>query len=169
MRLANKLASQIADEELNTAVAVGESGYNFAIKLAKDCTKLPMTTIGFSREREKRDLVSQDMQCQEPPFLIDDLAVSGRTLAVANDYVTPGARGVGVGMLFKSSSTRRLIDITDVRAAMIYEREGGGRPPINSLASLQNFPERSQALAERYFEGSQAAFCDAIAQAETRV
>jgi hypothetical protein len=109
-----------------------------------------------------------DTQLAATPVLVDDLAVSGLTLEVARSYIRPTPQTIGVGLLYNSRATRKRIGATDIRAGMVYERAGGGRVPVNSLASLQAFPERTQALGERYFSGSQAIFQAAIATARVQ-
>ena len=95
--------------------------------------------------------------------MVDDIAVSGRTIQSAAAAVSPSVSAVGLGMLYNSRTTRRLIDVTDVRAACVYQREGGGLPPINSVATLRAVPERLDELAGRYFNN-----CDAFKNAMRR-
>jgi hypothetical protein len=108
------------------------------------------------------------MQLPAAPTLVDDLAVSGLTLKVAREYVSPEPQIVGVGLLYNSRTTRRRIGAADIRAGLIYEQTGGGRVPINSLASLQAYPERAEALAERYFGDSKQAFQTAVKAAKVQ-
>ncbi len=83
--------------------------------------------------------------------MVDDIAVSGRTVQTAVAAVSSEVSAVGVGMLFKSRTTRRLMAVNDVRAACVFQREGGGMLPINSVATLRAIPDRLNELAERYF------------------
>lgn len=127
---------------------------------------MPIETVQFAQERERRQLRAELVEVEGLPVLVDDLAVSGTTLAVATSYVAPEAQTAGVGMLYDSRTTRRSIGIQDIRSGLVYAREQGGRPPVNSLDSLRAFPDRCEALAERYFAEDQAAFCELIANPE---
>jgi hypothetical protein len=98
--------------------------------------------------------------------LIDDLAVSGLTLAIARESVKPDVQVAGVGMLYNSKTTRRLIGVSDLRSGFVYARSEGGRPPVNAIDSLRAFPERCTALAAKYFQADEAAFCGLVGQAE---
>jgi hypothetical protein len=161
--LANKLRGQFDPAELAGIVAVGTSGRVFANRLSSACPSMSVETLAFNRERERRQLRAEPLEFAGSPVLVDDLAVSGLTLAVANRSLLPAAQTIGVGMLYNSKTTRKMIGVADVRSGLVYTRERGGRPPVNSLDGLRAFPERCQALAERYFPDNQTAFCDLIA------
>lgn len=161
--LAVRLGCQFDPARLCNIVAVGSSGTGFARRFAPACPTLPIETTAFNRQRELRQLLAEPLAFDGEPILVDDLAVSGLTLAVANRALQPAAQTAGVGMLYGSKTTMRMIGLDDIRYGLMYVRQQGGRPPVNSLDSLRAFPDRCQVLAERYFSAQQAAFCDLIA------
>lgn len=121
---------------------------------------MQVETTEFNREREKRRLsVPEFNYC---PVVVDDIAVSGLTLWFARERISPTPETAAVGMLYKSKTTKRRSGFTDIRAGVIYSREGGGNPPINSIATLQSVPERLNDIGERYFSDSAEEFKDVI-------
>jgi hypothetical protein len=116
---------------------------------------LGVETVAFVRERERRTLEVKPCELAYQPILIDDIAVSGLTLAVARAKVEPTPETAVVGMLYRSRRLRRRIGTEDIRSGVTYCRLGGGSPPINSAKTLCQVPERLDALACRYFDDSE--------------
>lgn len=144
-----KLGTQLSDCERQRLIAVGSSGQRFAMTLKPIQLTLAVSTAVFSREREKRDLLVE--QIDYCPVAVDDLAVSGLTLSYARRNITPIPEVAAVGMLYKSKTTRRRTTFEDIRSGIIYSRMGGGNPPINSLATLKAVPQRLEDITDRYF------------------
>lgn len=162
--LANKLANQLTDQERQCIVGIGSSGSEFADILSTGPPRLRVETIEFNREREKRSLsVPEFSYC---PVVVDDIAVSGLTLWFARERISPTPKTAAVGMLYKSRTTRRRSGFTDIRTGVVYSREGGGNPPINSITTLQSVPERLDDIAERYFKNSIEELNDVIKEME---
>lgn len=147
--LACRLTAMLSASEQQCTVGVGCSGAEFAKMIQTQPLLIPVETVTFSKERENRTLRVGAIEYK--PVLVDDIAVSGLTLALARQRLSPTPEIAAVGMLYKSRTTRKRIGIEDIRAAVVYSREGGGNPPINAVASLITFPDRLDALAERYF------------------
>lgn len=142
--------------ERQRIIAVGSSGSIFAQALRADPLVIPVETLEFTREREKRRLQVDTLDYR--PVVVDDIAVSGLTLCMARQRITPEPKVAAVGMLYKSKTARRRSGFDDIRAGVVYGRFGGGNPPINSLATLQNVPERLDDLANRYFDDASEEF-----------
>lgn len=158
--LACKLTAMLSASEQQCAIGVGCSGSEFAKMIQTQPLSIPIETLTFSKERENRILRTDTIEYK--PVLVDDIAVSGLTLALARQSLTPTPEIAAVGMLYKSKTTRKRIGIEDIRAAVVYSREGGGNPPINAMASLIAFPDRLDALAERYFGENSEEFKAAV-------
>lgn len=135
-------------------IGIGASGTEFARRIRRDAPSVTVKTRCFSREREKRQLEAEACRLDYEPVLLDDLAVSGLTLAVARRATEPIASTVAIGMLFNSQTTRRRIGVDDIISGVTYCRLGGGNPPINSIKTLREIPERLDDLVSRYFNGS---------------
>lgn len=163
-QLAAKTARGICDISKENLLAVGSSGYKFAQFINPQVGFIEVETLRFDRERDKRSLRVSEFATEKNMVLVDDLAVSGLTLAVAAKSISPTPNMAVVGMLFKSKTTRRLIGANDIRSGLTYTCIGGGRPPINSLASLREYPERAKELAQKYFGVFDNQFCEVINQ-----
>lgn len=158
-RLAMQLRGKLTIDERRSIVGVGTSGSTFAGQLQIP-PSVSVETKQFEREREQRTLDVTPLTIA--PVLVDDIAVSGLTLSMARQKVLPEPTTAAVGMLYRSRWTRRRVGIDDLRAGIVYCREGGGNPPINAISSLQVFPDRLGELAERYFGDAADEFCDLI-------
>jgi len=152
--LADRAARNLSAEETRRVVGVGTSGSAFAKMITPRCAQIGVETVRFSRIREQRILQPEQVDLDFVPVLVDDLAVSGLTLAAVNKITKPTASTCLVGMLKQSRATRRLIAMDDIRAGMVYSREGGGNPPINSIGTLLAVPKRLDNLVDRYFQNS---------------
>jgi hypothetical protein len=159
--LASGVNNLLDDTEKASIIGLGASGLALARRLQPNCPGLAITTDRFDRERSKRVLRIASLITQSELIMVDDVAVSGLTLRCAKAAITPQPTKAVVGMLFESKTTRRLADLTDIRAAFTYKRESGGNPPINSIATLQSVPERLLELAGRYFKGNKT-FIDVV-------
>lgn len=148
--LANRLTPQI--DVSSQIVGVGISGLAFAKRIEQKAIGLPIRTVNFSVKREERVLETKPIFTGNSAVLIDDIAVSGLTLQFATKNVNPVPISAAVGMLFKSKQTKKRIGI-DTVAGIEYSREGGGNPPINSVSTLMEYPDRLAALEQKYFPG----------------
>lgn len=145
-----RLSTLFDEEEKSRIVGLGASGGVFARRLAPECAIVPIETIRFDRDRANRVLKVGRLVLPKAPIAIDDVAVSGVTIRSVSAQLSP-LTTVGVGMLYKSKRTRRMAGVADLRSGLTYSRNGGGNPPINSVATLQAIPGRLNELAERYF------------------
>ncbi len=121
-------------------------------------TNLPVATKNETRNREARQLEAGAIETiSEGPYcLVDDVAVSGLTLAVARDAVGADAGSTAVvGMAWDSRRLRRRVGM-DLLSAIRYRQEGGGKPAINTLATLAQNEERRKEYAQRRFGNSEA-------------
>lgn len=160
MSLASKLTVQLTEQEQSCILGVGTSGSDFANLVSSGPPKLSVETIEFNRERDKRSLLVPEFIYR--PVVVDDIAVSGLTLSYARQRISPTPETAAVGMLYRSKTTKRRSGFNDIRAGVVYFREGGGNPPINSIATLKSVPERLEDIAERYFRNSAEEFTDII-------
>ncbi len=150
-RLAAALALQLSDIEADAMLAVGSSGVRFGQQINANCRELPIETTCFAVQRERRILKAGTTELLGSPLLVDDIAVSGLTMATAVRALPVKPLACAVGMLYRSKTTGRRIGVADIRSAVTYSRQGGGNPPINSIRTLLECPERLEALTERYF------------------
>lgn len=164
--LAARVSNLMNDDEIERVAGVGNSGFAFARRVSGECKKIPVETSKFSKTREGRVLLVDQIKFETEPVLVDDLAVSGLTLSTVLDKVMPSPDVAVVGMLYNSKTTRKLIGVGDLRYGFSYSRIGGGRPPINSIETLWRLPERCGELALKYFSGEQVAFCTSIRNME---
>lgn len=153
--LALKLAELFSPEEIQRCVGVGGSGAEFAKQINPRCPTVSVTTTQFNPEREKRELQVEQNPLGFRPVLFDDVAVSGLTLRIVRNTLTANATAAGLGMLYDNKTTRLRIGIDDVRAALIYSRNKGGNPPINSVSKLREDDSRLDELAVRYFNNNE--------------
>lgn len=156
--LACALAGRLTQSEVARIVGVGDSGTDFARRIRQSAPWIDVVTVRFDRDRARRELAVGTLPriLGGLAILIDDAAVSGRTLQVVRDALNRDVETAGVGLLFDSTRSRRRTGISDIRFGLLYCREGGGSPPINSLATLRTMPDRLDELAGRYFGGSEA-------------
>ena len=159
-RIAGNLSGAI--DETSEIIGVGNSGYKFACMIRRAAIKQEVKTDLFSRERENRRLACEAIYRSGPVTLVDDLAVSGTTLQSALSTVDAVVEGVALAMLFDSKTTRRRIDQPNLQAGVIYSRIGGGRPPINSIATLATSPDRVEELSARYFTDYSREFTELV-------
>ena len=152
--LAARLKEQLSPEEIGAVVGVGDSGTRFARMIRSDAPTIDVTTLEFNRDRSKRELHVQGTT-QPNDVLVDDIGVSGTTIEAVRKMAGDVAL-VAIGLLYDSSTTRRRMGIA-VRAGVLYTRTGGGTPPINSISSLRENPERLDDLASRYFTSTNVA------------
>lgn len=113
---------------------------------------LQINVLKNSRQRENRILEASSLKTPDAPrYLIDDVAVSGMTLAAARCALSPLREDdvAIVGMAFKSKRLARRAGT--VKAAITYSQENGGRTPINTLQSLKANTTLRQEYAQRYF------------------
>lgn len=155
--------------EIQSVVGVGNSGFSFARRFSSCCRQIPVTTVEFSKERFNRVLMIDEQVFDSTPVLVDDLAVSGLTMSTVIEGVSPTPDVVAVGMLFNSKSATKLIGVRDLRYGFKYSRIGGGRPPINSVETLWQIPERCGELAMKYFGVNQSEFCVSINKMERSI
>lgn|GEM_PF-2414131 len=104
-------------------------------------TELPMRTVDDNRVRELRRLEAGEATVVSGPFcFVDDVAVSGLTLAVAREaFDADDTSMAAVGMAMASRHLEKRAGMK-VYSAVRYQQEGGGRPAVNTLAT---FAERS--------------------------
>lgn len=153
--LALKLAGLFSAEEISRGVGVGGSGAEFAKLINPNRQIIGVSTIQFDSARENRQLQVEAKGFDFRPVLFDDVAVSGLTLRIVRNALAANTQAVGAGMLFDNKTTRLRIGVDDVRAALIYSRQKGGNPAINSVSKLRDDEARLDQLAERYFSGNQ--------------
>lgn len=149
--LATKLTNSLNEDEVTNVVGVGTSGDSFARLIKPGAETIKVVTKRYDRVREKRELEIVPRILDYKPVLVDDVAVSGLTLSLAAQRVSPEPITAAVGLMLKSKTACRRIAIADLRSGLVYSRVGGGTPPINSISSLQEFPERLSMLSSRYF------------------
>lgn len=114
-----------------------------------------MNTIQFDSARENRQLQVETKDFTFRPILFDDVAVSGLTLRVVRNALVANTQAIGLGMLFDNKTTRLRVGIDDLRPALVYSRQKGGNPAINSVSKLRDDETRLNQLAERYFSDNQ--------------
>lgn len=113
---------------------------------------LPIVTENDSRDRDERVLSSPGVEVPDRArYLIDDVAVSGKTLDVARQALRPlRSDDISVvGLAFDSKRLRRRAG--EVRSAILYRQDGGGRAPVNSLSTLVDSQSLRYEYATRYF------------------
>ena len=154
--MAGRLANLLSVEEQASCIGIGVSGGDFVRAINPSALSIPVETRVFSIVREQRWLEAPDSEFANPVIAVDDIAVSGLTLQTAQRAIRPAVTACAVGMLYSSRQTRRRIGLADIRTACTYSRQGGGNPPINSLKTLLEVPERLDDLAARYFDDSNA-------------
>lgn len=137
-------------------MGIGQSGTSFARKIRPGAPKVSVSTVTFSRDRAQRELLVERGSEELSGIPIDDVAVSGRTLEIVRQTLGLDSLTVGVGLLYDSRKTCTRIGVPDIRFGLLYARDGGGTPPMNSVATLREIPERLEGLVERYFVGSEA-------------
>ncbi|HSW77690.1 MAG TPA: hypothetical protein VLG36_02745 [Candidatus Chromulinivoraceae bacterium] len=100
-------------------------------------TELRMRTVDDNRVRELRRLEAGDTTVANGPFcFVDDVAVSGLTLAVAREAFDADDTSIAaVGMAMASKRLEKRAGMK-VYSAIQYQQEGGGRPAVNTLATL---------------------------------
>lgn len=154
--LALALSARLDNSERQAIIGVGESGTCFARKVNPNAPKITVSTVAFNRDRVQRELLVEGQKGQQCSIPVDDVAVSGRTLEVVRQTLGLRNNTVGIGLLYDSRKTRARIEAPDIRFGLLYSREGGGTPPMNSISTLRDIPERLEELVERYFMGSVA-------------
>lgn len=140
-------------------VAVGESALDITQfwpgRLAIE--KLPMRTIADNRTRELRRLEADATSVGLGPYcFIDDVAVSGLTLAVAREALEADDRSSAVvGMAMASRRLKKRAGM-EVQGAITYKQVGGGRPAVNTLATFVEKPDMRRQYALAKFGDSRA-------------
>jgi hypoxanthine phosphoribosyltransferase len=157
--VARKLIEQIAPDELTRLIGVGGSGGRFAQMIQSDTPIISVTTTDWNRNRLKSILtVGEPELTISRPILIDDVAVTGKTLSeVKNKLAIDGnpTETALIGLLYQSKRTRKQIGLNDIRAAVIYANKNGEKTPLNSLDALMaNKTGVLDTLLERYFDKS---------------
>ena len=112
---------------------------------------MAVRTIGFSRQREQRRLEADVITASSRKLVVDDIMVSGLTLALARSVLAPTPRTALVGMQYASKTARKRAGFADLRTVVTYSKSGGGIPPLNAVRTLAQYQERLDALCERYF------------------
>ena len=150
------IAQDISSRLMNDTkiVGVGRSGTRLARRIDPEAPAVASDDALFNKVREYRylDIGPVPEGLPDAVTIVDDLVVSGVTLrevdeAMAKESIDTAAE---VGFLYKSKRTRRRAGMS-IGYSFRYSMEGGGSPPINSVATLLQYPERMQDLAERYF------------------
>lgn len=111
-----------------------------------------MRTLIDNRDRERRQLEAGRAAVGEGPYcLVDDVAVSGLTLAVAREALNAKNDSMAVvGMAMQSRRLEKRVGMR-VRSAMRYAQDGGGRPAVNTFATFVGRPEIRQQYAAAKF------------------
>lgn len=134
-------------------IAVGESAGDITQFWPEkmDIQKLPVRTVVDSRTRELRQLEADAANIGGGPYcFVDDVAVSGLTLAVAREALAADDESMAaVGMAMSSRRLKKRAGM-DVRSAITYRQSGGGRAAVNTLATFAEKPNirRQYALAK---------------------
>ncbi len=148
--LALRLADQLDPLGVKKVVGVGKSGTRFARYIDPECRSVAVRTLEFNRQREKRQLEVTAMAQTREDVLVDDLAVSGKTLADVLEVYQCKPKAVAVGMALKSKRLQARVAIDNFYSALEYSREGGGNPPINSISTLVSSPVIRASMLEKY-------------------
>lgn len=118
--------------------------------------KLPVRTVGESRSREKRVLEADKITLgNDTRYFIDDVAVSGTTLAVARQAIAPvnDDDTAVIGMAWDSKRLRRRVGM-EIEGAIVYRQAGGGVPAVNTVSSLAfNSGRRKEYAARKFGDG----------------
>ncbi|QQS69372.1 hypothetical protein IPP75_05685 [Candidatus Saccharibacteria bacterium] len=157
-RVAKRLYDDINEPEM-LFVAVGNS--------AKDITGYWPTSSHIikqevaleveSRHREERVLRAQPLEIVGRVGLIDDVAVSGRTIEYAAAVLKcTDLALVGVGLAWDSRRLTRRLGGVPLTAAITYRQHGGGRPAVNSFGTFVEKPFVASDYASRRFDNSRA-------------
>lgn len=135
-------------------IAVGTS--------AKDITQFwPVTTEDMriivesdSRIREQRVVRAQPVEGCGITLLVDDVAVTGRTLQAAAGTVDGGETiRIGVGMVWNSRRLRRRLEAWPLTTGVTYSQKGGGVPAMNTLRTMAEKPEVAADYVARRLRG----------------
>ena len=107
--------------------------------------------LADSHEREKRRVRAGMIQAAGAVLLVDDVAVSGTTLAAARDAIR-GATSIEalVGLAFKSRRLAKNASMP-IRSVITYSQQGGGKLPVNSLSAIADDEDRRREYAARKF------------------
>lgn len=143
-------------------VGVGNSGAQICDLIAGFRTpRISVDTIEYCREREKRRLSVGEVPKIKAPILVDDVAVSGLTLGIVarRTELYNGSASAIVGLAMKSKRAKREVGLRErFRPLITYSLEGGGSPPINSISSLLQYPDRLEELVRKYFPTDETNF-----------
>lgn len=141
-------------------VAAGNSAIAMTATWNRPFISQRILTLTDARERENRQVRADFVQVDGNAVVFDDVAVSGNTLAQAIRAVKPGgampegAITALVGMAFESRRTRRAILEAGAKRfdeVVRYSRVNGGKPPVNSVSTIQANDLVRSSLAARYF------------------
>ena len=136
-----------------TKVIVGSSAREFVGgQLIEGAIEQQVTSGVPTRVREARSVIAEKLQLSDnAKQFIDDVAVSGTTLAAARLAAGPNSDDSAlVGLAFDSKRLRKNAGMP-IEIAVLYRQEGGGRPAVNSLSTLACRPELRRDYALRKF------------------
>ena len=159
-RVAKILSCQISGPEYERVIGVGNSGGNCARLIKPNCPVIAVETIEYNRDRLKRVLEVGHLSLSAiNPILIDDVAVTGKTLyEVRRKLKTENnpSNIALVGLMYASRKVFKQIGAEDIRTAIIYSNENGSKTPLNSLDALRaNSSGVLDSLAATYFNNSE--------------
>jgi hypothetical protein len=139
-------------------IAVGSSADDIVRYWPEDYSvvALPVRTMRESRDRGQRQLEIGEVELTAGRCcFVDDVAVSGLTLATARNALPETTDGMAVvGMAWNSRRLRQRV--AGLESAIRYQQEGGGTPAVNTLATLAANPERRKEYADRRFGDARA-------------
>ena len=140
-------------------IAVGESAGDLTQFWPRqlNVTKLPMRTLVDSRTRELRQLEAGSISASDGPYcFVDDVAVSGLTLAVAREALDADEESMAVvGMAMASRRLEKRVGMS-VRSAIRYRQDGGGKPAVNTLSTFVEKPQIRRLYASTKLGDSRA-------------
>ena len=106
------------------------------------------------RIREQRVVRAQPVEGCGITLLVDDVAVTGRTLQAAAGTVDGGETiRIGVGMVWNSRRLRRRLEAWPLTTGVTYSQKGGGVPAMNTLRTMAEKPEVAADYVARRLRG----------------
>ncbi|MGB3023241.1 MAG: phosphoribosyltransferase [Candidatus Saccharimonadales bacterium] len=151
-RLAARLLQDVGS--FDQCVAIGNSAKDITQFWPVTAKDQPITVELDSRIREQRVVRAQSVRVCGTTLLVDDVAVTGRTLQAAAEAVD-GAEAVriGVGMAWDSHRLRRRLAGWPLTTCVTYSQKGGGVPAMNTLKTLAEKPEVAADYVARRLRG----------------